>query len=204
MKNNLINIFNEIDNCLLNLEKPSKELNVISERQDFKEYPFSLLYKLKSTEQSKVHHPEGNVWIHTMMVLDCAATQKNKSIDKRVFMWAAFLHDIGKPAATAIRNGRITSYDHDKIGASTAKEFLTFFKQDEIFIEKVCNYIYFHMHPSFILNNRPFADVKKMKKSVDAKELALLYFCDKSGRLFSDAEKERMLSEKFIEIASLL
>jgi putative nucleotidyltransferase with HDIG domain len=38
-------------------------------------------------------------------------------------MWAALLHDIGKPDTTKQYKGRITSYDHDKAGALIARKF---------------------------------------------------------------------------------
>lgn len=59
-----------------------------------------MLHRLKGTEQSLLHHPEGDVWNHTLLVVDEAANVKNKSTDAAVFMWAALLHDIGKPDTT--------------------------------------------------------------------------------------------------------
>jgi putative nucleotidyltransferase with HDIG domain len=49
-----------------------------------------------------------------LLVVDEAAKRKAYSTDQRVFMWAALLHDIGKPASTRLRKGRITAYNHDK------------------------------------------------------------------------------------------
>ena len=80
----------EINNHILLDEQPSVYLNTIVNTKMFKEHPFSMLYKLKETEQSPIHHPEGNVWNHTMLVLDWAAKLKNKSQNEKIFMWQHF------------------------------------------------------------------------------------------------------------------
>ena len=95
-----------------------------------------MLYQLKRTDQSPLHHPEGNVWNHTLLVLDEAAKVRRISRDPKVFMWAALLHDIGKPETTRIRKGKITAYDHDKAGAELSKEFLRQFSDDAEFYQR--------------------------------------------------------------------
>ncbi|MCL2611559.1 MAG: HDIG domain-containing protein [Defluviitaleaceae bacterium] len=185
---------------MLNSSKPSLKLDILREEPVFREYPLSFLHKLQFTEQSKIHHPEGNVWIHTMMVTDNAAKTRHKSKDMRVFMWAAFLHDIGKPATTKRRDGKITAYNHDKVGAKIAREFLEFFDENGVFIREVCNYVYFHMHPLFIVKKMPFANIASMKKSVDLEELSRLSFCDRTGRTGVDLKKEQSISYNFINL----
>ncbi len=88
------NIFSEINLHLLEDEQPSLFFNQFSKLPLFNQYPLKLLNNLKQTNQSPKHHPEGNVWNHTMLVLDEAAKVKDKSQNKKVFMWAALLHDI--------------------------------------------------------------------------------------------------------------
>ena len=61
-----------------------------------------MLSSLVKIQQSPSHHPEGNVWNHTMLVIDKAAERKYKSKDPRIH-WAALFHDIGKTPATKIR-----------------------------------------------------------------------------------------------------
>ncbi len=82
---------------------------------------YARLAQLASSEhitgQSPQHHPEGSVWNHTLLVVDEAAKIKEQSADPRTFMWAALLHDLGKPSTTMRRKSKITSYDHDKVGA---------------------------------------------------------------------------------------
>lgn len=192
-------LFSEINTHLLEDDNPSSYFNVISKTAIFEEHPFNMLNKLKMTEQSPKHHPEGSVWNHTMLVIDEAAKVKDISQDKKVFMWAALLHDIGKPDTTMLRKGRITSYDHDKLGAELAVRFLTVFIKDAAFVKKVSTLVRWHMQILFVVNNLPFADIKGMKKSIDINEVALFGFCDRMGRTNAEREKEEENIKKFLE-----
>ncbi len=192
-------IFTEMDMHLLKDDQPSIYFNEISETPFFDQYPFKMLNRIKQTDQSPKHHPEGNVWNHTMMVLDEAAKVKNQSHDTRAFMWAALLHDIGKPDTTRNNKGKITAYDHDKLGAELVRKFLMEVTEDEAFVEKVVELVRWHMQILFVVNDLPFADVKTMKKKTDIKEIALLGFCDRMGRLGADRNKEESNIKKFIQ-----
>jgi len=194
-----IQLFWEIEEHLMNDEVPSHYLKMrFDGKEDFK-YPFNLLDKLKQTEQSPKHHPEGNVWNHTLLVVNEAAKAKNRSSDSRAFMWAALLHDIGKPEATKLRKGKITSYDHDKIGAKLAEQFLIAITDDIIFIKAVVALVRWHMQILFVVNDLPFTDVKAMKQQVDVKEVALLGLCDRLGRLKVNRVEEENNIKTFLE-----
>lgn len=197
---NLHDIYLDIENHLLNDEKPSDYLNEIYNNELFKEMPFNMLYKLKKVEQSPKYHPEGNVWNHTMMVVDEAAKVKLKSKNLKVFMWASLLHDIGKPSTTKIRNGRITSYDHDKVGEKLAKEFLLHFTDDNNFIDEVCGLVRYHMHILYVVNNLPYKDMKGIRESTDINEVALIGLCDRMGRLGSNISDEEKTIKRFLEM----
>lgn len=186
----LQDMYNDIDRHLLEDERPSLYFRHISGRPLFQQFPFSMLTRLKDTKQSPKHHPEGSVWNHTMLVVDEAAKVKDKSLDQRVFMWAALLHDIGKPGTTKKRNGRLTSYEHEKLGADLSEKFLKEFTDDNGFIDKVAVLVRWHMQILFVVNDLPYAEVKEMKKQSDIKEIALLGLCDRLGRLGADLELE--------------
>ncbi|MPM31248.1 hypothetical protein SDC9_77802 [bioreactor metagenome] len=184
-------LYMEIDSHLLLDEKPSDYLNEIYGQPLFSEYPFSMLHALGKTMQSPVHHPEGNVWNHTMMVVDEAAKLRSKSHQQRVFMWAALLHDIGKPETTEERGGKITSYNHEKVGAELSKKFLSVFTDDDEFIRDVCQLILYHMQILFVVKDMRFADVFGIRANTDIRELALLGLCDRMGRTNSDIAQEK-------------
>ena len=189
----------EIDDHLLNDKKPSEYFNCVRELPIFDEHPFTMLKKLIDTKQSPIHHPEGSVWNHTIMVLDEAAKRKGNSKDARVFMWAALLHDIGKPDTTKIRKGKITSYGHDEKGSELVKLFLKDFTDDHDFIDKVSALVRFHMQILFVVKKLPFADIVSMKKQTDIYEVALLGLCDRLGRLDVDIGREKETIEIFID-----
>lgn len=188
------NYFDEFTVHLVEDDKPSVYFREI-EGEDFfnKDFPFTLLSQLKQTEQNPKWHPEGNVWNHTLNVVDNGALVRDKSDDKLVFMWACLLHDIGKPATTKIRRGKITAYDHDKVGERLAVNFLEVFNCDKEFIYKVSKMVRWHMQVLMVVKDLPFADIKTMVKEVSVHEIALLAMCDRLGR---GEPTEKMLSDE--------
>ncbi len=183
-------LFEEITEHLLSEEKPSEYFNRLSLEPEFDKYPLYLLKQLKTTEQSIKYHPEGSVWNHTMLVLDEAAKVRGQSKNAKVFMWAALLHDIGKPGTTRERKGKITSYDHDREGERLSAEFLQTFTDDEEFVRSVAYLVRYHMHMLYVLKKLPYGDIKGLIKFVDAREIALLCRCDRLGRTGADIEAE--------------
>jgi len=193
-------LFEEIEQHLLFDEKPSHFLSGLADTPALGEYPFSMLERLKTTPQSPQYHPEGSVWNHTLLVVDEAAKVRDKSSDLRAFMWAALLHDIGKPATTVRRKSRITSYDHDKAGVPLAIEFLSSFTADAEFIQRVTRLIRYHMQILFVVRDLPFADVEGMLRETDIREVALLGLCDRLGRTGADRQREEENIRSFLNM----
>lgn len=192
-------LFEKIDTHLMKDTKPSDFFNRLDDDMFVTEFPFTMLSDLKKTEQSPKYHPEGSVWNHTMLVVDEAAKRKEKSSDENVFMWAALLHDIGKPGTTKIRNGKITSYSHEKLGSEMAVKFLEQFTNDSEFIKKVSALIRWHMQILHVIKSLPYADIKSMKEQTSVYDVALLGLCDRLGRLNSDVKFEEETIRLFLE-----
>lgn len=192
-------LYKEINDHLISDSIPSIYLEKVIERKEFQLPPFHLIYQLKLTEQSPIHHPEGNVWNHTLLVVNEAAKRKNLCKTPSAFMWAALLHDIGKPSTTKIRKGKITSYDHDKVGAKLAYDFLSQFTKDQFFINFVCSFIEFHMHILYVVNGLPYGNIPKLLKEMDVEEVALFGLCDRLGRKHATLEKEENTINQFIK-----
>lgn len=195
-------LFIKIDKILLQSSKPSQEIKKLIKDGYFDTEPFNLIKNLVKIEQNPKYHPEGNVLNHILLVTDNASNLKEKSRDKRAFMWGAFLHDIGKLTTTKIRKNRITSYNHDTEGEKIALDFLDKLTDDEDFKKRVSKLVRWHMQPLFFDKNLPFFKPKDMLNDVEYKEIALLSLCDRLGRgnLDKDTieyEKERI--EKFKE-----
>jgi len=193
-------LFSVLEEQLLGDEAPSAAIRTLLKTYEFHSYPFSMLQKLDDTPQSPAHHPEGNVWNHTLLVVDEAAKRKEESCDARAFMWAALLHDIGKPATTRNRNGRITAFDHDKVGAELTREFLSAVLDDQRFIEKVANLVKYHMQLLYVVNDLPYKDIDGMKRHCDIREIALLGLCDRLGRIGAHRETEEAQVQLFMKL----
>ena len=118
-------IWGEFEKLLLQAERPSigftlaRELGVIHQLLPDME-------PLYDCPQDPEWHPEGNVWIHTLMVID-KARQLNGDLDRArlaTVMLGAVCHDLGKPATTALIDGRVKSPNHEAIGIEPATRIL--------------------------------------------------------------------------------
>jgi tRNA nucleotidyltransferase (CCA-adding enzyme) len=118
-------IWGEFEKLLLQAERPSigfalaRELGVI--RQLLPE-----MEALYDCPQDPEWHPEGNVWIHTLMVID-KARELNGDLDRprlATVMLGAVCHDLGKPMTTAEIDGRIKSPNHEAMGVEPAMKIL--------------------------------------------------------------------------------
>ncbi len=165
----------------------------------FLQSPFSVLTRQRTTPQSPVHHPEGHVWNHTLLVVDRAAAHKGFSANPRAFMWAALLHDIGKPDTTRTRRGRITAYDHDRVGAELARALLRQVTDEADFAEAVVQLVRYHMQPLYVVKGLPFQDIAGMRAQTSITEVALLSYCDRLGRGGADRHAEAEAIRTFLE-----
>jgi tRNA nucleotidyltransferase (CCA-adding enzyme) len=118
-------IWGEFEKLLLRARKPSigfalmRELRVV-------ERLFPELHALIGCQQEPEWHPEGDVWVHTLMVIDQARSRLDDldRADATTVMLAAVTHDFGKPKTTAVIDGRIRSLDHEQEGVEPAATFL--------------------------------------------------------------------------------
>jgi tRNA nucleotidyltransferase (CCA-adding enzyme) len=118
-------IWGEVEKLLLRAQRPSLgfalalEIGVIDQL-------FPELKALVGCEQEPDWHPEGDVWVHTLQVID-QARQRIDDLDRAdqlIVMLGAVTHDFGKPATTALLDGRIRSMNHEEEGVAPAAAFL--------------------------------------------------------------------------------
>jgi putative nucleotidyltransferase with HDIG domain len=190
-------IFLDIEKHLLNDDKPSIYLIELLKVSALDKYPLSMIKELQEVPQNPKFHPEGNVFIHTMLVIDEGAKIREKSIDKRSFMWALLLHDIGKKPTTKTIKGRLTSYDHDIVGANMTREFLTHFNEEENFIVKVTALVRWHMQSLYVNKNLKFQNISSMLDEVNINEIVLISLSDRLGRGSLDYKE---VEETIIEV----
>jgi tRNA nucleotidyltransferase (CCA-adding enzyme) len=87
---------------------------------------FPELQALVGCVQEPEWHPEGDVWVHTLQVVDQARARVDDlpRPQRLAVMLGAVCHDFGKPATTALVDGRIRSIDHEEQGVAPASSFL--------------------------------------------------------------------------------
>jgi tRNA nucleotidyltransferase (CCA-adding enzyme) len=87
---------------------------------------FPELQALSGCPQEHEWHPEGDVWVHTLQVIDQARTRIDDlpRPQQLAIMLGAVAHDLGKPATTAFIDGRMRSMDHEEQGVAPAAAFL--------------------------------------------------------------------------------
>ena len=81
---------------------------------------------LVGCEQEPEWHPEGDVWTHTLMVIDEARAANADLARPQLItvMLGAVCHDLGKPSTTAFMDGRIRSLDHEQAGVEPTESLL--------------------------------------------------------------------------------
>ncbi len=87
------------------------------------------LVALQDCPQDAYWHPEGDVWIHTRLVVDeaskLASERELSEQDRMMLMFAALCHDLGKPSTTyANEEGKIVSPNHGQAGVQPSEAFL--------------------------------------------------------------------------------
>jgi putative nucleotidyltransferase with HDIG domain len=107
--------------------------------------------RMKGVAQPPQYHPEGDVWVHTLLLLDRLPAGCPMAL-----AWAALLHDVGKPATFRVAPDRIRFDGHVEVGVGIAEE--------------ICRRLRFPNHEteqilSLIANHMRFGDVRNMKES---------------------------------------
>jgi len=116
------------------------------------------LLEMRGCAQSPEHHPEGDVWVHTRLLL---THLKNPS---HVLAFSALLHDVGKPRTSRTEaSGRIRFFGHEGVGARMAEEILRRlrFSNDDVGAIVAC-----------IANHMAFKDAPQMRVSTLKRLLA--------------------------------
>lgn len=124
-------IAEEVKKLFIKGIKPSVGLEFARE-VGFVERYWPEVHALEGVSQEESWHPEGDVWVHTLQVVDAAAEIANREIkagkmtkeDKLVLVTAALCHDLGKPTTTEFIDGAYRSRGHEPAGVSPTREFM--------------------------------------------------------------------------------
>mgnify|MGYP000481239886 FL=1 len=179
-------IAGELSKALLKAKKPSVFFNSLYECEQTKW--FKEVYTLKGIKQDSEYHPEGDVYMHTMSVLDQAGGLFPTGIDNPdrylPFMLSALCHDFGKVNTTEINSkGRLCALNHEITGIPIANDFLGRIYNNKGFIKYVDNMIKYHMKAHSCFNNRSKTKTTNLMfdKLLYPKDFILLVYADSTG-----------------------
>ena len=153
--------------------------------------------QLKGCEQPSQFHPEGDVFVHTRLML--SLLNDNPSIE---LVLSVLLHDIGKPATYSFDEAadRIRFNGHDKLGAEMSNQILRDLKFSNSIIEDVVQ---------MVANHMTFKDVQKMRQSKLKRFMSRSTFSDEKELHRVDClgswgglDNYDFLNEKMIEFAN--
>ena len=106
---------------------------------------------LVGVPQPPDYHPEGDVWNHTMMVMDEAAILREAARNPIGLMLAALCHDLGKPCTTKTEaDGRLHAFGHEKAGSMLAEILLSRISNEKKLKKYVKNLVLLHMQPNML------------------------------------------------------
>lgn len=174
----------ELQKALLKAEKPSIFFEVLRQMDQLDVW-FPEVKALIGLEQNPVYHAEGDVWNHTMMVLDQAAQLRSQTQQPLWFMLSALTHDFGKAVTTADKDGVLHAYEHEKLGLPLAEGFLRRISPETRRIEYVLNMVQLHMKPNTLAaaNSARKVSNRMFDQSVDPEGLICLALADDRGRI---------------------
>ena len=155
----------ELRKALLKGKKPSIFFDVLKEMNQL-DYWFKEIKELENIDQDPIYHPEGNVYIHTMQVID-RGVKYNPSFE---FMLLCLTHDFGKIVCTTGANPtgtnptgsnpRIHAYGHEIKGLPIVETFIKRITNKKDIIKYLKNMVPLHMAP-----NKYASDKSKIKKT---------------------------------------
>ena len=183
-------IWGEIEKLLLQARQPSIGLRLALDLGVIRQL-FPEVEALVGCPQEPEWHPEGDVWVHTLMVVDQARTRIDDLDHPRkvTVMLGAVCHDLGKPPTTAFIDGRIRSMDHEQAGVEPATRLL-----DRLNVHSLGGYdvrgqvlgiVAHHLKPlAFFKSATPVGDgaFRRLAQKVDLEMLARVAESDCLGR----------------------
>jgi len=176
-------IYVEFKKLLLKSPKPSVGFELMRVLGVLRYFPE--LKALIGVPQSVVWHPEGDVWIHTMMCVDkmVALFGEDEKLNLK-YIFALLCHDLGKATHTTIEeDGRIRAIGHEEAGVEPTRSFLYRITNEHDFIASILPLVEHHLKPSqFYRGKSGDRAFRKLATKVNIEELVVVAKADFLGR----------------------
>lgn len=200
-------ILAELEKALLQAPTPSVFFEVLRSMEQLSCW-FPEVEALIGVPQPPRFHGEGDVWNHTMLVLDQAASMRQRTETPLFFLLAALCHDFGKAETTAEHGGQLHAYGHETVGVPLAERFLRRLTDQRDLIAYVKNMTELHMKPNLLAgaDSSVRATNRLFDRSVRPEDLILLALCDDRGRVSAQPapDHEAWLTERLAVFRRLM
>ncbi len=145
----------ELSRLLVEAPRPGQALRLL-QRSGLLAVLLPEVAALEGQAQPPQFHPEGDVFVHTVMMLDDMPAERSRTL-----AWAVLLHDIGKPPTAVLTrepdgSDRIRFNYHDEAGAKMAEAVLRRLKMSADEIEDIAYCVKNHMR---------FKEVRQMRRA---------------------------------------
>lgn len=179
---------------------------------------FPELAALIDVPQDPEWHPEGDVWLHTLMVMDRAAELRDEHArtaspgqnePAEVLMFSALCHDFGKPSTTEEIDGRIRSRGHERAGVAPTLSFLERLRAPNDLKAQVTVIVQHHLAPAlYVKNGAQGRGYRRLARELDAVGLSMRSLervarADHFGRTTEEALQRKFpAGDEFLQRAS--
>jgi len=120
---------------------------------------------MQGVEQPPRFHPEGDVWQHTLIMLEILSKGKNTNVNPAL-AWGVLLHDVGKPVSRSEDENGVHFYGHVQQGEKIADKIMQRLKFSRAQREAVLHLIGQHMNFMNVQKMRP-ARLKRFLRMQD-------------------------------------
>ncbi|WP_345976067.1 HD domain-containing protein [Sulfurimonas sp. HSL3-7] len=192
-------IFEEFKKLLLKSRRPSVGFALMDELGMLNCFPE--LKALKRLPQDSHCHPEGDVWTHTMMVLDAMTTLHGEDEKSNLRLsLAALCHDLGKANTTAFIDGTISAIGHENTGIALTQTLLGRMTDEKALVESILPLVQNHLKPlQFYRRDAEAAAIRRLANAVNIKELIILAKADFLGRNTEEAGNGRFKAGEWLQ-----
>jgi len=199
-------IYKEFVKLLLKSPKPSLGFELMRELGILRYFPE--LEAIIDVPQDPKWHPEGDVWVHTMMCVDAMVALLGEDKKQNLkYMFVILCHDFGKATATTIEDdGCIRAIGHEHEGTELTKSFMYRLTSEHDFIESILSLVEYHLKPSqFYAAKSKNRAIRKLATKVNIEELVIVAKADFLGRTTKESlEDNYKAGEWLLEKAKAL